>query len=286
MGNRVFITGGRGFTGSCLFNMLKCNDWELWRYEGDILNYQDILRDIKNFRPSHLVHLAAISSVVHANTDDYHLVNVLGTRNVLKALVDSNLELNCVLLPSTSNVYGNKLEVISENNIPKPISDYAKSKLKMENLVKGYTSKMPIVITRPFNYTGVGQSTSFIIPKLVRAFALKEKNVKLGNLYVQREYNDVRDVCRIYEMILKMGNASKTINICSGVTYSLDKVINLLNEITNHYINVEIDQGLIRPNEIIKLKGDPSYLISIIGNFNFIRLRDTLQWMLKNHSYN
>ena len=286
MSNRVFITGGRGFTGSCLFSLLQCNDWELWRYEGDILNYQDILRDIKYFRPSHLVHLAAISSVVHANAVDYHLVNVLGTRNVLRALVDSNLELNCVLLPSTSNVYGNKLEVISENNIPEPISDYAKSKLKMEILANHYTSKMPIVITRPFNYTGVGQSTSFIIPKLVRAFALKEKNVKLGNLYVQREYNDVRDVCRIYEMILNMDNSSKTINICSGVTYSLDNVIKLLNEITDHFIDVEIDQGLIRQNEIFKLNGDTSYLNSIIGNFNFIGLRETLHWMLKNYSYN
>ena len=89
----------------------------------------------------------------------------------------------CTIIASSANIYGNTTAgAISEKVPPNPANDYAVSKLAMEYLVRTYMNRLGIVITRPFNYTGVGQNSRFLIPKIVAHFVERRPQIELGNL--------------------------------------------------------------------------------------------------------
>jgi nucleoside-diphosphate-sugar epimerase len=140
--------------------------------------------------------------------------------------------------------------------------------------------QLPIVVARPFNYTGPGQDLQFVIPKLVDHFRRRAPRVTLGNLHVQREYNDVRFVCDAYLRLLQAPAPGAVYNVCTGVTYDFNTVIGTLQDLTGHRIEVDVDPALVRPNEVHRLCGDPSRLHDTLGTLPQWRLEDTLRWML------
>ncbi|MCK7491693.1 MAG: GDP-mannose 4,6-dehydratase [Comamonadaceae bacterium] len=89
-------------------------------------------------------------------------------RNLLQAIAEAAPGVRKVLLASSANVYGNTdADPIGEDVPPAPVNHYACSKLAMEFIARTWFDRLPIVITRPFNYTGPGQTEAFLIPKLV-----------------------------------------------------------------------------------------------------------------------
>ena len=64
--------------------------------------------------------------------------------------------------------------------------------MAMENMRLLWKNQLPMFVVRPFNYTGHGQSKSFLIPKIVAHYARRAKSLSLGNLDIYREFNDVR----------------------------------------------------------------------------------------------
>ena len=179
---RVLITGVQGFTGRYVAAELEQYGWDVWglgSQPSDMPHYHcadladsDALRAVvESVRPDAVVHLAAIAFVGHGDADALYRVNLLGTRHLLAALAQSAKPPQCVLLASSANVYGNATEgVLTEAILPQPANDYAVSKLAMEYMAQLWRDKLPIVVTRPFNYTGVGQSGSFLLPKIVAHF--------------------------------------------------------------------------------------------------------------------
>ena len=168
-------------------------------------------------QPNYVVHLAAISFVGHGNADDFYRVNVVGTVNLLEALLKLEKKPTKVLIASSANVYGNcEISPISESQQPLPVNHYAMSKLAMELMARTYLSRLPIFFTRPFNYIGLGQAESFVIPKLISHFTKKAEVIELGNLNVEREFNDVRFVCDAYLRLLDVAKPGESYNICSG----------------------------------------------------------------------
>jgi nucleoside-diphosphate-sugar epimerase len=184
-------------------------------------------------------------------------------------------------LASSANLYGNSdRSPIDESQHPAPVNHYAMSKFAMEVMARARFPELPIVIVRPFNYTGRGQDKSFVIPKLVDHFRRRAPRVTLGNVHVQREYNDVRFVCDAYLRLLEVPAPGPVYNVCTGATHDLQSVIALLGELTGHRIEVDIDPTLVRANEVHKLCGDPSALNAIVGEMKSLALQDTLRWML------
>lgn len=237
--------------------------------------------ELARARADAVVHLAAIAFVGHSEANAFYDVNVLGTTHLLDALVTMDHRPTAVLLASSANIYGNSdASPISEMQPPAPVNHYAMSKLAMEYMARNYMDTLPIVIARPFNYTGVGQSESFVIPKLVSHFSRKAPDIELGNLDVEREFNDVRTVCESYLGLLDMGVPGECYNICSGAPVKLREVIVLLEEITGHLLKVRVNPAFVRASEVHRLCGSPAKLEAAIGVLQHHNLKQTLNWML------
>ena len=127
----------------------------------------------------------------------------------------------------------------------------------------------------------MGQEGHFVIPKLVNHFKRRALHIELGNLNVEREFNDVRPVSDTYVKLLDQGVAGQTYNICSGEPVSLSQVISTLEEISQHSMEVSVNPAFVRANEVFRLCGDPTRVEACVGPIPHVPLRDTLQWMLQ-----
>ncbi len=231
----------------------------------DLTDGEAVQREVLAAAPDAVVHLAAISFVDHADKILLYDVNVFGTINLLESLVQLPQPPRVVLLASSANVYGNcENSPISEKQIPAPVNHYAMSKLAMESIARNYFNLLPILIARPFNYTGPGQSAHFIIPKLIGHFVERLPVIDLGNLHVEREFNDVKMVCNAYLHLLKHGEPTETYNVCSGQAYTIQHVINTLTGLTGHEIQARVNPAFVRAAEVHRLCGSPAKIQTLL----------------------
>ena len=216
--SRILITGVDGFTGRHLTALLAEQGHEVIgishsaitmpikgltsSHIGDLTDAHALKDILATVRPDKVAHLAAIAFVSHGIVEDIYRTNIVGTRNLLEAISDVG-GVEAVLLASSANIYGNRVSgAINETVTPDPINDYAVSKLAMEFVARLYQDALPIIIARPFNYTGVGQATNFVIPKIVDHVRRKANTIELGNLDVARDFSDVRDVVQAYSRLM------------------------------------------------------------------------------------
>lgn len=294
---RALITGLRGFTGEYLARELRACGYDIFgtAYGNEALGqgiyYVDLcdplaLQEVVNqVQPDIVAHLAAISFVGHGNVEDIYRINVVGTRNLLAALSNLATPPRSVLVASSANIYGNSTAgVIAETEAPHPANDYAVSKLAMEHVAHLWMDKLPIFITRPFNYTGVGQAENFLLPKIVSHFKRKATQIELGNLDVARDFSDVRTVAKAYCELLLKAPAGETFNICTGKAHTLREVIQMVEELAGYQIQIEVNPAFVRANEVRILVGNPDKLHHCIGDLPAIELRQTLQWMLNSEA--
>jgi GDP-6-deoxy-D-talose 4-dehydrogenase len=278
----MLVTGADGFTGVHFVKQAKAAGYEVFEFNADLTDSIAVQKQVNAAHPDVVVHLAAISFVDHSNTNAFYDVNVIGTLNLLDALLKLPKSPKRVLLASSANVYGNcEQSPIAETQAPAPLNHYAMSKLAMEHLAKTYADRLPLFFVRPFNYTGPGQVESFVIPKIVSHFKQQALTIELGNLAVEREYNDVRLVTDAYLKLLDKAAVGEIYNICSGKTFTLHQVIDALTELTGHQMNVIVNPAFVRANELHRLCGDTSKLHQTIGTDEPMALKDTLRWMLE-----
>ena len=278
---RLLLTGADGFTGQHFAATAEKAGFSVWPMKADLTDEAAVGAEVVACAPMYIVHLAAISAVTHADEEAFYRVNLFGTLNLLKALEKLKTRPSKILLVSSANVYGNcDGGAITESLCPKPVNHYAMSKLAMEHMAITYADRLPIVITRPFNYTGVGHDLRFVIPKIVDHFVRNAPSIELGNLNVFREYNDVQFVCKAYLALLQKGVVGEVYNICTGKMFSLNDIIDRLARITNHQMAVYSNPAFIRPNEIEHLCGDPRKLENLIGPVHKPDIEDTLRSML------
>jgi len=279
---RIALPGADGFTGHHFIAAAQRAGHEIVTILSDLTDGVALAEEMSALEADAVVHLAAISFVGHENDRAFYDVNLFGTLNLLEAIAKPRRPWRRVLLASSANVYGNsEHSPIPETQPPAPVNHYAASKVAMEFMARARFPGLPLVVARPFNYTGPGQAGQFVIPKLVDHFRRRAPCVTLGNLHVQREYNDVRFVCDSYLRLLDSGTEHDIYNICTGVTYDFNAVLGMLREITGHRIEVEVDPQFVRPNEVHRLCGDPARLREALGALPTYRLEDTLRWMLE-----
>ena len=278
----LLISGAHGFTGQHLMDMARAQGYAVHALQTDLMQPDALRNEVAEVKPDFVVHLAGVSFVGHAEIDAFYRVNVLGSLHLLDALASLDTPPQKILMASSANVYGNCAESpIAETQSPAPVNHYAASKLVMEHMARTRLDVLPVFFTRPFNYPGVGQSPDFLIPKLVQHFAARSAAVELGNMDVEREFNDVRFVCDAYLRLLQRAAPGETYNLCTGRTYSLREVLVMLTDLTGHPVEARVNPAFVRPHEISRLCGDSTKLLNCIGNVDRFGLRDTLDWMLQ-----
>ncbi|MHA1629454.1 MAG: NAD-dependent epimerase/dehydratase family protein [Candidatus Heimdallarchaeota archaeon] len=266
----VLVTGGAGFIGYHLtkyllarglkvvifdnfssyyspqlkkINALECQKLGAKIIEGDILNRQMLFQTIENEQCSKIVHLAAQPGVRYSSIHPEKTlrVNVEGTANILEAV--QKLDIQRVILTSSSSVFGSVFYLpINENHPKKPVSIYGTSKLMVEQMAEVYRYLYPnldIVIIRPFTVVGARQRPDMAINKFVSC-ALEEKKITVfGDGWQTRDWTHVENIAQGFYLALTKEKArNQTFNIGNGSRISVNEVLKLIAKITNRELRL------------------------------------------------
>jgi len=289
---RVLITGSSGFTGRHAVQLLSERGYSVYglahtstgaanELVGNITDKQSLRECVQRIQPDYVLHLAALAFVGYGDLKEFYNVNVIGTLNLLEVLAELAVPPTKIVVASSANIYGapDHIEILDEGVSPAPISHYAASKMAMEYLVRTWFDRLPIIITRPFNYTGQGQSSIYLVPKIVTHFKNKAAEIELGNIDVARDFSDVRDVVNAYAQLIESDVQADVFNVCSGKSYALRHIIDCMERIAGYQIEVKVNPAFVRANEIPRLVGDNGKLIRKVGYKPRYSLEETLESM-------
>lgn len=295
---KVLLTGSRGFTGPYVRAVLEAAGHtvigavlenamaaplDVNEVALDVVDRDACRRVIDAHRPDVILHLAGVAFAAEKNVEPYYLVNVLGTENLLRACIEVGHVPHKIVLVSSSMVYGTPAQgqsEIDEDAPLKPANHYAISKVAMEFTARTYFDRLPILVVRPFNYIGRGQAINFVTAKIVDHFARRAPRIELGNLDVERDFSDVRDVAQAYLGLVESEAKSVVVNICSGRAYPLQYVLDTLRAVTGHPIEVTVNPAFVRANDPRLVRGSTLRLDALIGARALRDFDDTLEWMI------
>lgn len=282
---RVLVTGGDGFTGRHLKPELVLRGHSVAEHseaECDLRDPSSVRNLVAKTQPDFVIHLAAISFVPHGSPSEIYEVNTVGTTNLLDSIAAIRPQVRKVILASSSQVYGSsESDALDEASPCRPSSHYACSKLAMEHMAATYSDRLPIVITRPFNYTGPGQPDHFLVPKIVAHFARGARSIELGNIDVIRDFSDVRTVVDAYCRLLEAPCVDTTLNICSGVGRSLRWLLDEAGRLSGRTLTVNVNPAFVRTSDVRQMVGSNRRLEQAIGPLQYADFTETLRWMFE-----
>ncbi len=306
--NKALIFGIGGFVGPYLARELKEHGYEIYgadtREAEDFLNFngylkcnildkENVKKVIEKVQPTHIINLAAVSSVGQSwrIPDVTMQVNVNGTLNIFESCLLLNIKPK-ILLIGSSEEYIPSDHPMDENTPINANNPYGISKVAQEQFAKIYREKYnwDIFCVRAFNHIGIGQRPDFVIPSWCKQVANIEKGVQkpiisVGNIDVSRDFTDVRDIVNGYRLVLESNDSSEIFNIGSGNCYSLKNLLSLILSFTSKKIQVITNKDNLRStdNKIIccdshKIKKDLGWTI----NFDVLdTIKKIYEWNLK-----
>ncbi|HEX2451927.1 MAG TPA: GDP-mannose 4,6-dehydratase [Gemmatimonadales bacterium] len=236
-----------------------------------------------------VIHLAAVSSTAEAaqEPEEAWSVNAVGVVRLLRALAERRAAGRgdpIVLLVSSAEVYGaGERRSRRESDPLAPLTPYAASKAAAEvaGLEAWRRTGLRVVIARPFQHTGPGQTTRFVLPafaeRLRGARASGATTVATGNLTPVRDFLDVRDVAAAYQLLLERGVAGETYNVARGDGVPLAELFARLARIIGAEVQAVADPALARRTDIPHLVGDPARLRQTTGWAPVYSLDDMLR---------
>lgn len=287
---RVLVTGSNGFTGKAIMPYLKSNGYEVFGFSKhvsgpnefavDLLDAKAVADVIEKIKPDYVLHLAGIALPGFPDIELMYKINMFGTKNLLDAIQNNKPDIKKVIVASTAHVYGiTDGNPVKESHNLAPTSHYGNSKLAMENIARLYMDKLPIIITRPFNYTGKGQSTDYVIAKIIEHYRQKKAEITLGNIDIVRDFSYLDDVLYYYLQLMQTDKNGFAVNLCSGVGTSIRQLIEHLDEIARYKMKVNSDNTLLRPQDNPVFVGSDELLNKFI-NRTCTELKDFLTYLM------
>ncbi len=284
---KILITGAGGFVGTHLIKELQKNpEVEIFAAvykstsdiaslvpsshisEGDLTDAGFAQKLIQTTKPDVIYHLAALSVVQDSAKHATSVINSNTTisYNILEATKLSAPKARFIAICS-ANVYGlvDSSEIPIKETTPfRPLNPYAVSKIAQEMLALQYhlAHSLDIVILRPFNHTGVGQTTDFVIPAFAKQFALIEQGatpvIEVGNLETTRDFTDVSDMVRAYVLASEKCESGIAYNIGSGRGYTIHEILDIFQKVTGQTVEIKENQSLVRYSDVPVLIADAS----------------------------
>ncbi len=294
----LLVTGLTGFVGSHLSQQAQAADLCLDGKPVDLRDPAAVLAAVRSLQPKAVIHLAAQSSVALSidDADETYRVNFTGTLNLLRALRDAGFQ-GRMLFVGSGDVYGSvrqELLPVTEDVPLRPRNPYGVSKVAAEALCYQWSQSGPfeIVMARPFNHIGPGQSKQFAIADFasqVAAYRRKSaagvagasgsSQLRVGDITATRDFTDVRDM-RAYLALLESGVNGEAYNVCSGVERSLGDIIEALFDAGGVRMDIAIDPQRLRPSEQRRMLGSFAKLRAHTGWEPRIELPQTLRDIL------
>ncbi|MBU4196906.1 MAG: GDP-mannose 4,6-dehydratase [Alphaproteobacteria bacterium] len=219
---------------------------------------------IRTFRPSHIVHLAAKSSVAASLRDGRGVMDVsVGGALRIADGVSMHAPNARILFASSAEVYGAAFSSgveLDETSPVAPANPYARSKLVAEFLLMDRVhSDASVIVMRPLNHIGPGQDARFVVPAFAQQLAeiergLRAPEIRVGNLDAQRDFMSVDDVVDAYLRALFLKTVEPgsrdVFNVASGSVRSIQSVLNDLLSLSAVACSVVVDTDRFRPNDI------------------------------------
>ena len=274
---RALVTGAEGFVGHHLVAHLleRGDDVTGVDRDCDVTNAASVHEVLERSTPDVIYHLAALTHVGDSwgQPVEFTRVNVLGTKNVLDASHDV-VPHATVLLVSSADVYG----VVREEDLPlvetfrvAPANPYSSSKVEAEHVAHEAFRHwgQRVLIARPFNHVGPGQSEQFVIPALIGRLldAVRDgaSEIAVGDLTVRRDFSDVRDVVRAYRLLDEYGVSGEVYNVASGHDVALHDIARQLVDELAPGVRLTGDPALLRPVEVPVSRGSFEKLHEVSG---------------------
>ena len=285
MKKRILITGGTGFAGSHLTELLLAlgeqeitvtshsgkNDFTASILPENSVRKLD-LRDLaatismlEEVKPTQIYHLSSIAAVGKSFEIAQTILtdNLLMQHSILEAMRVASPEARLLSVGSAEE-YGlnpsDKIDEAYDENHPfLPINPYAVSKISQEMLAHAYRASfgMDILRVRPFNHIGERQSTEFAVSaftaRILAAQKAGQTKISVGNLTGIRDFTDVKDMVAAYVLVMNTGISGEVYNIGTGVGTSMQTILDMLLSLTRANVVVEPDQALFRPLDIPKM---------------------------------
>ena len=234
-----------------------------------------------------IIHLAGLSAVGPSFNSPQKYINL--NSSMVTYMCESIMRAESrprLLLVSSGSVYNNMQEMpINESGQLDFTSPYSVSKALNEIQAKYYRKKgLEIIVVRPFNHIGPGQSNGFIVPDLLgKITSGNSDKILVGNLKNQRDYTDVRDVVRAYRTLAEQPSLQHdTYNVCSGKSVSGEEILDTILDITNREKpELVIDKSKLRPNDPPEIRGDYSRLYKDTGWEPSVNLKQTIEDIVK-----
>ena len=297
------ITGATGFAGGHLLDLLiargeRVHAWGhttagpgsdthspvTWR-SVDLLDRAAVREGLNAARPSVIYHCAGFAHLQDAWRQPARAlrVNVLGTHVLFEAARD--LDLACrIFVTGSAQVYRPSATAITEDDPVGPDNPYGISKLAQEMMTAA--SPIPAWLTRPFNHAGPRQSPAYATSAFAQQIAdieagRRDAVLHVGNLDAQRDITDVRDTVRAYHAIVSSGQTRRPYNVCSGRTYTMRRLLDMLRSLARVRVRVEIDPARLRPSDNPVILGSHARLTADTGWTPVIPIEQTLADLLE-----
>lgn len=306
MTHRILVTGAGGFVGGHLLGCLQA-----FRHEVEILATSrsssvhpdfgairqmrvtdevavgDVMRE---FRPTHVIHLAGMAAVPAANahSDAAWQLHLFGTLNVAQLMMHYVPE-SFLIYVGSGQVYGSSAErgePLDESSLLAPTDTYTSSKASAD-LALGAMARQGLkcIRFRPFNHIGPGQSEDFVVSSFAMQLARIKQGrqrplLQVGNLSVQRDFVDVRDIVAAYAKAITASShivSGTVLNLASGLGVPIKSILDALTKFAGVEVQIQQDPSRFRAREVATYVGNASKAKALLGWRPTHRLEDTLR---------
>ena len=246
----------------------------------DIRDRDAVAEVMRTVEPATIYHLAAVHYIpaCEAAPGDAIGINVAGTVNLL----DSAPPQATFVFASTAAVYAPNRSAHLETEATGPVDIYGYSKLHGEHFVRYYAQqgKVQARIVRLFNVVGPGETNPHLVPAIIRQLGEGAKRIQLGNLFPTRDYIDVADAARGFQLLAAADPGTGGVlvsNLGTGHTHSVGEVVTSIAEAAGIDLAVEQDPSRVRAVDRPVLQASTQMLRSVTGWSPQMTLKQSMQ---------